>query len=356
MLFLCIACENETAVLLPEDDDLVPVKFSMDMAPGTFETSSEIEPMHAKSDPVPYTVLKFSEKTYFIALKQVEGGWVVDKFIEGLIEKGSELKSNDLTLPKFECELRPGIYRFMLFANCLNVNKEIKENLFVKDPSIFNAIYYDNPFGSTKSLLGSELFIAKTEEIEVRRNTNLDETTNRQFALKLERMVGMLRLPIATNEILTGQNPRLSFDVEPEEPFCTTVNLFGDPIKGEEIKTFFGLLDVINSNIFSIDGKNFYFGEVSIIGTNRTRYFLLSKSQPKVKVKITITHAKEGAGLPTPVVCNIDLKLNAINGIVLYKEGENYTCYEKEPGKPYPVDFFGIIPNCDYIELNNGIR
>lgn len=361
-IFCCIiffeACTvNEIDISSLKEEAFVPVTFSVKMDSKMFDSSSEIVPMQTKGNiSDTYNVVKFTGFSTLVVLKKINAGWVVDKKIEDLYSNLvlTNIDKNPLTLPTFE--LRPGRYRFILFANSKSKLNSIKENQLVDDPSEMVIMRYGSIAG-TASLLGEELFIAKTGDWDIKRNDSLNQLGKRTVELNLKRVVAMVRMAMTTEppETLSRTiSVEYNLTTKNNNTLCSGVNLFGEMIKDATLKSLYGLTNVY-TNPFVIDGRSFYFGLLESQVTNRPRYFFTDepdKDKPDAEYTIEITACDE-IKLPIPIACPITLKRNMINGIVILKNGENYSCFEKN-GVSYPVDF-PSLPYSDYIELNNNL-
>lgn len=361
-IFCCIiffeACiVNEIDISSLKEEAFVPVTFSIKMDSKMFDSSSEIVPMQTKGNILDtYNVVKFTGFSTLVVLKKINAGWVIDKKIEDLYSNLvlTNTDNNALTLPTYE--LRPGRYRFILFANSKSKLNSIKENQLVDDPSKMVIMGYGSIAG-TASLLGEELFIAKTGDWDIKRNDSLNQLEKRTVELNLKRVVAMVRMVMTTEppETLSRTiSVEYNLTTKNNNTLCSGVNLFGEMIKDATLKSLYGLTNVY-TNPFVIDGRNFYFGLLESQITNRPRYFFTDEpddDKPDAEYTIEITACDE-IRLPIPIACPITLKRNMINGIVILKNRENYSCFEKD-GDNYPVDF-PSLPYSDYIELNNNL-
>lgn len=354
IVFLQGCSVKETDISSQEEESVVPVDFSVTMDSDMFESSSEVVPMRTKSDiSDTYNVIKFAGYSTLVILKKVSAGWIVERKMEdlysNLILKNTD--GNELTIPP--CELRPGTYRFVLFVNSKNKLNSISEKQVIVDPAKMAVIKYG--FTGTTSLLGEELFIAKTGDWNIKRNDVLNNQEKRTVDLKLTRVVAMIRMVMTTvsPDKLTKPIP-IGYNLTSQNSvFCSGVNLFGEMIKDNSLKLLFGLTNVYNNTSFEVEGRDFYFGRLDNSVANRPRYFLIdepedSKSAQEYTIEIV---SCDEAELSAPIICNVTLKRNTINGIVILKDGNNYSCFEKN-GEPYPVNF-PSLPYSDYIELNN---
>lgn len=353
IVFLQGCSVKETDISSQEEESVVPVDFSVTMDSDMFESSSEVVPMRTKSDiSDTYNVIKFTGYSTLVILKKVSAGWIVERKIEDLYSNLilKNIDGNELTIPS--CELRPGTYRFVLFVNSKNKLNSINEKQVIADPSEKTVIEYG--FTGTTSLLGEELFIAKTGDWNIKRNDVLNNQEKRIVDLKLTRVVAMIRIVMTTisPDKLTKPIP-IGYNLTSQNSvFCSGVNLFGEMIKDNSLKLLFGLTNVYNIP-FDVDGREFYFGRLDNQVANRPRYFLIdgpedNKSAQEYTIEIVSCDEMK---LPSPINCNVTLKRNTINGIVILKDGNNYSCFE-ENGEPYPVNF-PSLPYSDYIELNN---
>lgn len=349
-----LSCSSDKQSYLPSDtEESVSVSLSVQMSQSTFDTSTDIEPMQTKSEPEEYHVIKFTGQSTLLILKQKGTGWVVERRVDDLYPSLRIKNEESLLLEAENYVLRPGCYRFVLFANYRSGLQTVEEGDYIERPDQEIVISYGTILGtSNKMLLGDELFIGKTTDLIIGRTGSLDTPVgNRHYALELKRVVSMVRLAIVS-ESMPG-SVKLGYYIENSREFYSGVNMFGDVVKTNvPISQIYGVTDIVSAP-YDLEGTTFYWGSVANTITNRPRYYLTGDEQDGVDEYTLYVVQASDIDIP-PLSVTLPLKRNTIGGVALLKERGKYSIYMKD-GMPYPVNYFSSLgKKSGYIELNNG--